>query len=99
MTEARVAKKNMDTIQLFENFLTRDEAYIIDSFTLKKVNPKKISFMDNVDHGNKKYFKLMNMITKEINGKVAYSPYAIRTFESSIRRGDINIQEELQKLK
>jgi hypothetical protein len=98
--EERIAKKHLDTVTLFENFLTRDEVYVTDSYTMKRVNPKKISFMDNVDHSDKRYFKLMNMITKELNGKIAYSPYAIRTFKENIPRGDVSkIQDELQKLR
>ena len=76
------------SIILFENFVTRQEACIMNPFTGKKGNPKARGFAHSGYYDFPVFKKITTIMNQEINGTVAWSPYAIKKFKKTIPRGD-----------
>ena len=78
------------SIVLFTNFATRTKASIMNPFTSKNGNPKARSFQ-YLPYNYPVFKKIIEIMNQEIYEKVAWTPYARRTFDTSIPRGDINL--------
>ena len=78
------------SIILFNNFATRTKASIMNPFTSKNGNPKARSFQ-YLPYNYPVFKKIIEIMNQEIYEKVAWTPYARRTFDTSIPRGDINL--------
>ena len=90
---------NIKAATLIENFFTREETYIMNPFTMKRIHPKSIDihYLHNI---NPAYTKLLNRITKERNEEIAWSPYAVQKFKNYIKRGEPQkLEAELLKLR
>ena len=78
------------SIILFENFVIRQEACIMNPFTNKKANPKARGFQ-YLPYEYPVFKKIVAIMHQEINEEVAWSPYAIKKFKKTIPRGDSTV--------
>jgi hypothetical protein len=52
------------------------------------MTPASQDFKYSINHNNKAFTKLINMMNSEIANSIAWSPYAINTYKDYIKRGD-----------
>ena len=79
------------SLMLFENVVTRQEAFVMNPFTSKKANPKARGFASCGYYEYPVFKKIVKIMHEEINGTVAWSPYAIKKFKKDIPRGDLAV--------